>query len=336
MSNFNVNITIDSILEQQEQESKPKFVRNTFDVKNYLQARLGKSETTKTLIIRLLPFSPEGGSPFKKVHFHNVRVNEKVSASGWKQFPCPVNNGLGEKCPFCETAKQARELKKSALTEAEKNKYNEIEMANTSREMWIVRCIERGHEEDGVKFWLFTNSKKGDGVYDKIMTIFKNRYLKGKEQGKYNNIFDLNEGKDLYVTLTKDSNGRTVTNISDDDEKTPLSTNYELAEKWLHDTKKWNEVYTVKPYDYMSIIVQGGKPVFSKEHGTYVDKDELDKENEAEIDANLTKSDIDLSVAPKNIGDLNHSSESDDKLKDVFVDTNDFSTDDEEDDGLPF
>ena len=341
MNNLNVNITVDDVLMQQEQEMKPKVVHNVFDVKNYLQARLGKDETTKTLVIRLLPFSPEGGVPFQKVHFHNVRVNEKVAPSGWKQFPCPIKNQMGSKCPFCETAAQARELRKLAKTEPEKKKYGEIEMANTAREMWMVRCIERGHEEDGVKFWLFPHSKKGDGVYNKIYTIFQNRYLKAKEQGKYNNIFDLNEGKDLFITLTKDSNGKKVINVTDDDEKTPLSSNYEQALAWVNDTKKWNEVYTIKPYDYMSVIVQGGKPVYSKEHGKYVDKDELDKENEAEIEANLTKPVADLSVAPTmqinkpQVVSQTMVQPQNNQLDNVFVNQNDFNTDDE-DDGLPF
>jgi hypothetical protein len=220
---------------------------------------------------------------------HNVRVNKEVSSSGWKRFPCPVNNHLGDACPFCETAAQAKELKKTAISESERKKYEEIEYMNYAKDMWIVRCIERGHEEDGVKFWLFNDSKKKDGVYDKIFAIFKKRLEKGK------NIFDLKEGKDLCLTLSKDSMGRTSITITDDDEYTALTDNIEQGVAWISDTKKWNDVYTVKNYDFMSIIVQGGIPHYDKAKGTYVDKKEFEAKEHAEIDANITRATVDYS-----------------------------------------
>ena len=298
MSNFNVNISIEDVLNQKEQETvkfKPKTV---FNEKNYLQARLANGEKNKEMTIRLLPFSQEETIPFHKVHMHTVRVNKEVSPSGWKTFPCPVKNHLGDKCPFCETAKQAKELKASASNEQEKKKYNEIEFMYQAKDMWIVRCIERGHEEDGVKFWLFPHSKKQQGVYDKINNIAVTRYKKALAQGKVNNIFDLNEGKDLVLTLSKDSMDKTQINIADDDEKSPLTNDYEQGVAWINDEKKWDEVYTIKSYDYMSIIAQGGVPVFSKEKNTYVDKEEVNAEADAEIEANLSRATVDLSQEP--------------------------------------
>lgn len=292
---LNINIKPEDVLTQKEQETVKKEKR-MFNEKNYLQARLKDNEDTKTLTIRLLPFKPEGGSPFHKIYVHQIRVNKAVSPSGWKIIPCPVKNSLGNECPFCETASQARILKNNSISEPEKKKYNDVEFANTAREMWIVRCIERGHEDEGVKFWLFSHSKKGDGVYNKIMNIFQRRFDKAAEQGKYNNIFDLNEGKDLDITLTKDSLGKTVINITDSDEKTPLSNDYNLALSWVNDTKKWTELYPIKSVDYMSVIVQGGIPVFSKEKNCYVDKLELEKEQEEEALANLNHVEVDLST----------------------------------------
>lgn len=294
MSNLNVNIGIEDVLSQKEQETVVK-TKTVFNEKNYLQARLANGEKSKELIIRLLPFSPDGGSPFHKVHMHTVRVNKEVSPSGWKTFPCPVHNKVGDKCPFCETSEQARKLKQQASSEAEKKKFNEVEFNNSAKDMWVVRCIERGHEEDGVKFWLFPHSKKGNGVWDKIMNIFQTRYNKALQQGKINNIFDLNQGKDLVLSLSKDQMDKTVIQIADDDEKTPLSEDYEKAVAWINDSKKWEEVYTFKSYDYMSIIVQNGVPVFSKEKNTYIDKIEANAEAEAEIEANLTRATVDLS-----------------------------------------
>ena len=301
MSNFNVNISIEDVLNQKEQETvkfKPKTV---FNEKNYLQARLANGEKTKEMTIRLLPFNQQETIPFHKVHMHTVRVSKEVSPSGWKTFPCPVKNKLGDSCPFCEMAEAAKEKKKTATIEQEKKKWNEIEFTYSSKDMWIVRCIERGHEEDGVKFWLFPHSKKQQGVYDKINNIAATRYKKGLTQGKINNIYDLNEGKDLVLTISKDSMDKTQINIADDDSYTPLTSNFEKGLSWINDEKKWEEVYTVKTYDYMSVIVEGGTPVFSKEKNTYVNKEEAKKESDAAIDANLDRITVDYSKEPEQV-----------------------------------
>lgn len=328
MSNFNVNINVDEILTQKDKET---FVptKTVFNEKNYLQARLAKGETSKELTIRLLPFSPDGGSPFKKIYMHVVKVNKEVSQSGWKTFPCPTKNHLGEKCPFCMTSEQARDLKGKALNEIEKKKYNEMEYTFSAKEWWVVRCIERGHEDEGVKFWIFPHSKKRNGVWDKIINIFQTRYNKSIAQGgPINNIFDLNDGKDLIISLSKDQNDKTAINITDDDSKRPLSTDYELAESWLNDTKKWNEVYTVKSFDYMSIIVGGGVPVFSKEENKYIDKSEKekkDKEEKEEIENNLSRNNVDLSTPTQIYGN------------DINVNNNNISYNSfDEDDDIPF
>ena len=159
-----------------------------------------------------------------------------------------------------------------------------------------------------MKFWLFSHSKKGDGVYDKIMNIVQTRYLASKAVGREDNILDINNGKDLVITLSKDSQGKTVINVIDDSISSPLSTNPEQASAWINDEKTWEEVYTVKPYEYMAIVVQGGIPQWSKEQNCYIDKALADEENkvkkEAELQANLTQVTKDLSVAkaPANSG----------------------------------
>lgn len=323
MSNFNVNISAEDIMTQRE-EQNVKRIQNTFSEKNYLQARLGDNEDSKEITIRLLPFTEEGGTPFHKIHMHQVRVNKGVSASGWKRFPCPIKNNIGTSCPFCETAQQARSLKKATISEVERQKFEEVELANYPKNMWIVRCIERGHEEDGVKFWLFSDSKKKDGIYDKIYAIFKKRAEKGR------NIFDLNNGKDLCLNLSKDSRGRTTITVTDDEDYTPLTTDYEQGLAWINDKKKWTDVYTIKPYDYMSVIVQGGIPVFSKEKNAYVDKEESINEAKQEIEENLTPIKKDLSRPQEEIDAI-------EKAKQVFkqnVVVNDVVIDD--DDDMPF
>ena len=328
--NFSVNIDDDAVKNQYEQEQKQPVKKTQFDTKNYLQARLGSNEDTKTLTIRLLPFSPEGGSPFKKVFMHTVKVNKEVSASGWKTFVCPTHNTkdgavMGDKCPFCETSAKARELKFNALDEPTKKKYGDVEFLNRVKEMWIVRCIERDHEEDGVKFWLFNSSKKKDGVYDKIMNLAKIRSEAAAKKGNTYSIFDLNNGLDLVVTLSRTSDNKTAVQIIDAGLPSPLSEDFDLGEKWIHDSKKWDEVYTVKPYEYMAIIAMGGVPVFSKEDNKYVDKEELDKIKE---EAEKQRIDEALTEPTKDFSDIAESSGVN------IIDGNDVKDDDDED--LPF
>lgn len=328
--NFSVNIDDDAVKNQYEQEQKQPVKKTQFDTKNYLQARLGSNEDTKTLTIRLLPFSPEGGSPFKKVFMHTVKVNKEVSPSGWKTFVCPTHNKkdgsvMGDKCPFCETSAKARELKSKSLDEPTKKKYGDVEFLNRVKEMWIVRCIERDHEEDGVKFWLFNSSKKKDGVYDKIMNLAKIRSEAAAKKGNTYSIFDLNNGLDLVVTLSRTSDNKTAVQIIDAGLPSPLSENFDLGEKWIHDSKKWDEVYTVKPYEYMAIIAMGGVPVFSKEENKYVDKEELDKLKE---EAEKQRIDEALTEPTKDFSDIAESSGVN------IIDGNDVKDDDDED--LPF
>lgn len=265
----------------QYEEQKVYKKKTAFDAKNYLNARLGPGESSKKLKIRILPFDPSTDEIFHKVWMHQVRVNKGVSASGWKNFVCPPSNNLGDKCPFCEASEMAKENKQKTNSAADSKMWGDIEYTNKKRDMWIVRCIERGHEDDGVKFWMFNSSKKHDGIFDKMYNLFKERWDSAQEKGKISNIFDIYEGKDLIINITKDSNGKNVFQVTDDEDKSPLSTDEEKIKEWLNDEKKWTDVYVVKPYEYMQIVLADGVPVFDKESNKFMDKKELELKEQA-------------------------------------------------------
>jgi hypothetical protein len=44
--------------------------------------------------------------------------------------------------------------------------------------------------------------------------------------------------------------------------------------------RTWEDVYAVKTYDYLEIIVKGGEPVWDKDKKTYVDKASLTESTE--------------------------------------------------------
>lgn len=283
-STFKADIGTDEILAQNEQETrKPLIKKVQYDVRHYLDTMLPDGVDEKSLTIRLLPFSPEGGVPFHKIWIHTVRVNKEFSKSGWKQFVCPKHNGFSDKCPYCESQEAIRKEMENEKDEIKRKRLSDMEFKNRAREFWVVRCIDRDHEEDGVKFWTFPHSRKNDGIYDKILNIFKKRKESAEKKGKTMNIFSLENGKDLEVTIKKDTNGKSVYSIVDSDETSPLSENIELANKWIEDPVKWNEVYTVKPYELMEIAMSGRVPFYDKEQGKYVAKMSLEEYREQQM-----------------------------------------------------
>ena len=324
---FSANISAEEVERQYAEEHTPQAKRKKtqFDTKNYLQERLGGKETSKTLTIRLLPITPDSVTAFQKIHMHTVRVNKEISSSGWKTFVCPIKNKkdgklMGDKCPFCELSTKARELKGQALDEPTKKKYGDIEFLNRAKDMWIVRCIERGHEEDGVKFWMFPDNRQGKGVHDQIMGLAEVRRTAAKAKGNDYSIFDLKKGTD----------GKTAIQVLDGGLPCPLSDDFELGEKWIHDEKKWYEVYTVKPYDYMSIIAEGGVPVFSTEEKRYVNKVEADKIRE---EADKQRMEEALTAQARDYSEIAQP-----KTEDAaeVIDGSKFDTSEDTDDGLPF
>ena len=78
-----------------------------------------------------------------------------------------------------------------------------------------------------------------------------------------------------------------------------MTTDYDLGMKWVNDEKQWTDVYTVKNYDYMKIVAQGGIPAFDKVKKCFVDKAELDKQakeaEEKEKAENMTEQKRDFS-----------------------------------------
>jgi hypothetical protein len=334
---FSANISAEEVERQYAEEHTPqaKPKKTQFDTKNYLQARLGEKETSKTLTIRLLPITPDSVTAFQKIHMHTVRVNKEISSSGWKTFVCPTKNKkdgklMGDKCPFCELSTKARELKSNALDEPTKKKYGDIEFLNRAKDMWIVRCIERGHEEDGVKFWMFPDNRQGKGVHDQIMGLAEVRRTAAKAKGNDYSIFDLNNGLDLIINLKKGTDGKTAIQVLDGGFPCPLSDDFETGEKWIHDEKKWYEVYTVKPYDYMSIVAEGGVPVFSTEEKKYVNKVEADKLQE---EADKQRMEEALTAQAKDYSEI--AKPKTEEAGEV-IDGSKFDTSEDTDDGLPF
>lgn len=322
-----VNVSIESIIAQKvekeeaikkSQEKKVKFGNVEFDEKHYLNTRLTKSEDKKEIVIRLLPFSQEELSPFKKVYVHSVRITNEKGEKQWKKFMCPIKMEKGDKCPFCETAAKARKMKFDTTDENLKKEYSDVEFMNSVKEYWLVRCIDRNHEEDGVKFWRFPDARNGEGIWDKIYALFETKKKRGVE------IFDLYKGKDLVITVSKQIQGskeKLVYQIQDDENIKPLSDSEEQMEQWVNDPMRWEDVYSIKDYDYLSIVAAGDYPVWNKELKKWIPKSEADgmEEEFASNDDNdnndvedLSKFNVDVTLKSDNNAQV--SNDDDDEL----------------------
>ena len=163
--------------------------------------------------------------------------------------------------------------------EAKKKELQKLSCSYKSIEACIVRCIERGKEHEGVKFWKFNLRDDKADAYNQIMDLYKYRKNKSLEKGdEPENIFDLYKGRDLIITIksTKDSNSSVVT-IKYDDDITPVTDDKELLKSWIYDKKTWQEVFPPKNYDYITLVTENKYPWFDREKGKWVDREEFNK-----------------------------------------------------------
>ena len=252
-----------------------KATANTSDSKfnkdNYFTTYLPEGVDSAMKRVRILPLG-NGDSPFQEVHVHSAKVDGKN-----RKFVCiqKLNN---EDCPFCE-------IRAELLSSGEKSD-EELAKQFNARLMYIVKVIDRENEDHGPKFWRFPINYKKDGIFDKIAAVAKNYWDVGKED-----IMNPETGRDLILNIVRVKNPRggtypTVNAIQGYD-RSPLSEDSELAQKWLNDEKTWKDVYSVKGYDYLKLVATGKTPAWDKAKEKFVDKDLLPDENSEDTTSDL-------------------------------------------------
>ena len=260
--------TLDAMLKQYETSSN-SYTKNesskVYDLKNYFTTHLTDKQKTATKRIRILP-TQDGSSPFVQIHGHKIQLDGE-----WKTFVC-LKHEKDEDCPFCE----ARE----ALLATGKEQDKELSKKYGARKMYVVKIIDRDNEADGIKFWRFNHDYRKQGIFDKIYGV-----LEATKQ----DITDPEKGRDLLVMIARDQNNRpTVTTISHLD-PSPLSDDAEVSQEWLSDARTWEDVYSIKSYDYLEIVVKGGSPTWDKEAKKWVDKNAVSATDEvASLDDELS------------------------------------------------
>jgi len=248
------NNVLDAVLAQYESSkqsgssSTSKFTQEE-RMKKYFAAILKDNEKQGQRTIRILP-TTDGSSPFKEVWFHEINVDGK-----WQKFYDPGKND-NERSPlnevYDELMSTGRESDKQLATQYK------------ARKFYIVKVIDRDHEENVVKFWRFKHNYKQEGILDKIIPIWK---AKG-------DVTDSDTGRDLILELTKAKTpkGATYTVIQTVmyDDPAPTHEDAEQSSAWVNNELTWEDVYSKKPVEYLESIARGETPRWDTDAGKYI------------------------------------------------------------------
>ena len=136
-----------------------------------------------------------------------------------------------------------------------------------SRQYFIVRCIERGKEHEGVKFWRFPAVQDGSGIMDKIAPLVK----------KYGAFWNPFEGYDLTISIIRDKSGPNKAVYSKaasiiPDRESKLFEDENQAIQTLEDPMVWTDVFRKKPQDYLLLVAEGLEPMWDAEAKKFVGK----------------------------------------------------------------
>ena len=241
---------------------------------------------------------------------HTVKVDKKIAPSGWKSYVCLEKTDdvdhekFGNKCPFCELNRSAYKKSTETNDPVDKKRWKSISIANIPTEVCVIRCIERGHEEDGPKFWKFAVRKDATDPKNVIKRLYNTRKEESindalEEYGVSNvselpadftpdNILDLYTGKDLTVSIQAvfDSQGvrtnKTSISIIDSGKQKPLARTEEEIDRIVNDEKVWSDVFVSKTYDYLKIIMEGKIPFFDKNNKCWIEQPEKNETKQEE------------------------------------------------------
>ena len=114
------------------------------------------------------------------------------------------------------------------------------------------------------------------------------------------NLFDSYKGRDVILTITASDNendNKTSISVTQALSQSPISKNEEVMASWINDTKKWSDVFVVKPYEYLSIVSVREIPWFDRESGKWIPKTEADAKRDATREAVNVQSDAEISQA---------------------------------------
>jgi hypothetical protein len=262
--------SLDAVLAQYEKSQSSSSTTNKMSsedrMKKYFAALLKDNEKQGQRKIRILP-TTDGTSPFKEVWFHEIQVDGK-----WQKFYDPAKND-NERSPLNEVYEE--------LMSTGKESDKELAKQYKARKFYIVKVIDRDNEQDGVKFWRFKHNYKQEGIFDKIIPIYK---AKG-------DVADGEKGRDLILELTKAKTPKgafyTVIQTVMYDDPSQVHEDEDTMASWIEDELTWEDVYSKKPAEYLESIARGETPRWDSDAGKYIYSN--NEESEISIGGSKTK-----------------------------------------------
>jgi len=237
-----------------------------YNLKNYFSTYLEDGVLAATKNVRILP--PTEGSKVPWI----IKMGHKIKIDGkWKTFAC-LKHEEGKECPFCE----ARE----ALLATGKDSDKKLAKTYNVKKMYILKVIDRDALDftsdetressvNGIRFWRFNHDYRKTGTLDKIMGVMG---------AVKHDITDPITGRDIQINLARDTENRPVIqSITYPLESTKLSDDENQMNTWLNDNRTWRDVYSIRNYDYLAIVVTGETPVYDKAKEMFVSKEKRER-----------------------------------------------------------
>jgi hypothetical protein len=268
---------LDAILNQYEHnkasDSSSRSGGGGVDLTKYFSDKLRKGEKTGEKTCRILP--AKDGSPFVEAHWHEMQVGGQ-----WRKLYSRKLND-GEDCPLHE-AEQAL-----LLTGREDDR--KLARVYRPRKWYVLKVIDRDAEDEGVKFWRFRHNYKGEGVFDKLIALFK----------KFGDITDPREGRDVSLMLSRSDKGYSIITAIIPMDKGLLTSDKTKAETWLNDTETYKDVYRAQPIEYLEIVARQETPVWDKENKGFTTEEALSAKQNDELEAEFKTTDASTNVPKK-------------------------------------
>jgi len=185
-----------------------------------------KPEEGNTYEIRLLSFPDNDGQPFKELQFY-------YNIPGQRGLLAPSQ--FGKRDPIQELIDKLRAEGTKESYEMAKQLYPKMRV--------YAPVVVRGEEDKGVQIWSF-----GKMVYQSILALMMDE--------DYGDITDIQNGTDLKVTCTKAPGQQWAkTELLAKRKSSPLSKDKNQLKQWLDDIPDVMDMFQVKSYDELSIII---------------------------------------------------------------------------------
>jgi len=185
-----------------------------------------KPEEGNKYTVRLLSFPNNDGQPFKELLFY---------------YNIPGQRGLLAPSQF-DQRDPVQELINKLRDEGTKESYEMAKKLYPKMRVYAP-VIVRGEEDKGVQIWSF-----GKLVYQALLSLMMDE--------DYGDITDVENGTDITVTCTKAPGQQWAkTEVLPKRKSSPLSKDSNQAKEWLGSIPDVTELFQVKSYDELSIII---------------------------------------------------------------------------------